>query len=188
MENLLIIGAGGHAQVVYETALLTGKYKKISFLDDSFLKEKDMKLNVIGKIDDYKNLSNEYNYAFVAIGNNELRIKLIKELLESGYEVPILIHPKAYLSSFSRVGKGTILLAGSIVNVNTKIGMGNIININSTVDHDCILEDGCHVCSGAIVRSMVTLERLTLVGAGVVIKSGQVLKNKTIILDGEKVV
>lgn len=188
MRNILIIGAGGHGRVVYETVLLKGDFNKIAFLDDSFTKGKKQKLNIIGKIDDYKTLLGKYNTAFVAIGNNEKRIQLINDLLEIGYEVPVLIHPKAIVSSFSQIESGTIVLAGAIVNVNCKIGLGNIININSTVDHDCVLEEGCHISSGAVIRSMATLGALSLVGAGAVIKSGKIIKGKTIILDGERVV
>lgn len=186
MEKLLILGAGGHGRFVLETAELQREYDEIAFLDDLYEENLVNKLNIIGKIKDYKSLLHKYKNAFVAIGNNEKRVELIEELLDFGYEVPVLIHPRAYLSSFSKVGKGTVLLAGSVVNVNTIIGLGNIININSSVDHDCILEDGCHVCSGAVVRSMVKLEKMTLVGAGAVIESGQVLKNKSIILGGER--
>lgn len=187
MKRLLILGAGGHGGVVLETAELQREYDEIAFLDDLYEENLVSKLNVIGKIKDYKSLLYKYKNAFVAIGNNEKRVELIKELLDFGYEVPVLIHPRAYLSSLSKVGKGTVLLAGSVVNVNTKIGLGNIININSSVDHDCILEDGCHVCSGAVVRSMVKLGKMTLVGAGTVIEAEQVLKKQSINLDGEKI-
>lgn len=187
MEKLLILGAGGHGRVVLETAELQREYDEIAFLDDSYEENLVNKLNIIGKIKDYKSLLHKYKNAFVAIGNNEKRVELIEELLDFGYEVPVLIHPRAYLSSFSKVGKGTVLLAGSVVNVNTIIGLGNIININSSVDHDCILEEGCHVCSGAVVRSVVKLKKMTLVGAGAVIESGQLIRNKSTILDGEKI-
>ena len=188
MKNILIIGAGGHGRVVYETVLLSGNFNEIAFLDDSFTKEKKQKLNIIGKIEDYKNLLNKYDTAFVALGNNEKRIALIKDLLELGYYVPVLIHPRATVSSFSEVGEGTVILAGAIVNVNCKIGRGNIINVNSTIDHDCILEEGCHISSGAVIRSMVTLEALSTIGAGAIIKSGEIIASKTIISDGERVV
>ncbi|WP_300384509.1 NeuD/PglB/VioB family sugar acetyltransferase [Clostridium sp.] len=188
MNGLLIIGAGGHGKVIYEAAILSGNFGNIGFLDDSYEEDSKNELNVIGKIEDYNKFLSKYKNAFVAIGNNERRVELINKLLEFGYKVPAIIHPKAYLSTFSKVGKGTVLLAGSVVNVNSKIGIGNIININSTVDHDCILKDGCHVCSGAIVRSMVTLGKKTTVGAGALIKSGQVIKEGTIIKDGEKII
>ena len=188
MNELLILGAGGHGKVIYEAAMLSGNFNKIGFLDDSYKEEDITELNVIGKIEDYKKLLGKYKNAFVAIGNNKKRIELINELLDLGYEVPAIIHPKAYLSSFSTIDKGTALLAGSVVNVNTKVGIGNIININATVDHDCILEDGCHVCSGAVVRSMVRLGNMITVDAGEVIKSGQVIKEKNIIEDTKNLV
>tara|TARA_B100000242_G_C43055460_1_gene493973 strand:- start:8845 stop:9006 length:162 start_codon:yes stop_codon:yes gene_type:complete len=41
MEKLLILGAGGHGRVTYETANLLKIYKEIVFLDDSLKKFPD---------------------------------------------------------------------------------------------------------------------------------------------------
>ena len=45
-RNLLILGAGGHGRVVKETALVTGSFSKVDFLDD----HSD---SAIGKCEDY---------------------------------------------------------------------------------------------------------------------------------------
>lgn len=51
-------------------------------------------------------LIHEYDSAVVAIGNTELRLNLIKGLCEIGYEVPTLIHEKAYVSPSAKIGIG----------------------------------------------------------------------------------
>ncbi|MBZ9616145.1 NeuD/PglB/VioB family sugar acetyltransferase [Clostridium estertheticum] len=187
MSDLLIIGAGGHGRVVLETAELEGKWDNIKFLDDKTDVDMVLDHKIIGKMDDYKRFSGKYEYAIVCIGDNEKRLKLIKDILKVGYKVPVIIHHKAFVSEYSEVGNGSVILAGVVINTGAKVGMGCIININSSVDHDCVVGDGTHVCSGAVVRSMCRIGRLSYVGAGAVVKSGTVLKDKYILADGEVV-
>ena len=67
----MIIGAGVHEKVVKEAVEALKIYNIIDFLDDNF------KL-AIGSIEEYEKFSNDYQYAFVVIGNVEVRYKLIK--------------------------------------------------------------------------------------------------------------
>lgn len=89
--NLLILGAGGHGRVVKETAEAMGVYDTISFLDDR-------NPNAIGQLDDYKAFRDRFDSAFVAIGDNKLRSQWLEKLRLAGYQVPVLIHPRAYVS------------------------------------------------------------------------------------------
>ncbi|NLK95368.1 MAG: sialic acid O-acetyltransferase [Clostridiales bacterium] len=181
MSNLLIIGAGGHGKVVAEAAELENKYDKISFLDDNNDVKNVFDFKVIGKINEYGKFANEYKYAFVAIGNNEKRLKLINKLMKAGYSVPNVIHPKSYVSKYSSVGLGTVILSGAVVNVNSKVGVGCILNINSTIDHDCNIGNGVHISSGAVIRSMVNIQDLSVIGPGACITSGKVISKNSLI-------
>ena len=183
MDGLLIIGAGGHGKVVSEAAKLEGQFSKIAFLDDGNL-ESVLGCHVIGGIEDYKSLKDEYKYAFVAIGNNKIRLNLIKNLENEGYIVPKILHPKAAVSEYSNIDIGTVILAGAVINVDTRIGKGCILNINSTLDHDSILEDGVHISSGAVIRSMVKIGQLTTIKAGACITQGKIIEKNIIINPG----
>lgn len=185
MENLLILGAGGHGQVVLEAAELEKKYDKISFLDDRDDLKKIRDFEVIGKINDYSHFLKDYKYAFVAIGNNEKRIELIDKLINSGFNVPSIIHPKASVSKYSNIGLGTVILAGAVVNVNTDIGKGCIININSCVDHECTVSSGVHISSGAVVRSICKIGELSTIGAGAIVKSGSTIERSFVLEEGK---
>lgn len=184
METLLIIGAGGHGKVVAEAAELENKYDKIAFLDDNNKLDGIYNFPVVGKVTNYKNLKCKYKYAFVAIGNNEVRVKIIEDILREGFIVPIIIHPKATVSNYSKVGFGTVILSGAIVNVNSSIGKGCILNINSTLDHDSTLGDGVHISSGAVVGSMVNIGDLSTIKAGACITQGNVIEKNAIINPG----
>ena len=160
-KSLLIIGAGGHGKVVAEVAAACG-YDNISFLDDN-------SEEAIGKINEMKAFCNQFANAFVGIGNNQFRNKMIKELLEIGYEVPVLIHPTAYVSKTAKISAGTVVEPLAIANTNSVIGKGCIVSVGAIVDHDTVLEDCVHVNAGAIVKSGAHVEENRKLEAGEII-------------------
>lgn len=133
MKKLLIIGAGGHGRVVKEVAESTGQYDRIDFLDDN---SKD----AIGTIDDLENLHDQYDSAFVGIGNNSFRMECIERLKNIGYEIPVLVHPTTYISKSANIGIGTAVEPKALVNANTQVGEGCIISVGSIIDHDVVSE------------------------------------------------
>lgn len=144
MKSLLIVGAGGYGQVVKEIAQDLG-YERIDFIDDH-------NSHAIGKIKDLENFK-EYRNAFVGIGNNKLRNKLIDLLERLGYQVPVLIHPTAYISRSASIEAGTVVEPQAIVNANTKIKKGSIISVGAIIDHDVTLGKCVHINAGAIVEA-----------------------------------
>lgn len=145
--NLLILGAGGHGRVVYETAKTLGRYNKIDFLDDQAK-------GAIGVMADYLKYRGFFEHAFVALGNCHMRRKWYERLKDAGYEIPVIIHPDAYVSESCWIGGGTIIMPKAVVQSNVKICMGGIISSGAIIDHDAIINEFCHVNSGAIVPAM----------------------------------
>lgn len=143
MKSLLIIGAGGHGQVVAECAEACG-YKKIDFLDDNHP-------DAIGKIDQIDAVANNYDGVIISIGSNEIRRELIIRVQIINAPLTTLIHPRAYVSPTATVGSGSIVLPGVVIHTNAIIGKGCIISIGALIDHDAIVEDFSHINTGAIV-------------------------------------
>lgn len=150
--NLLILGAGGQGQVVRETAEAIGIFEKIAFLDDNTTLPGV--LDCLGNCQRYRS---EYPLAFVAIGNNALRRKLIEHLQMVGFIVPILKHPTATISPAVEAGAGTIFEAKTIVNPAVKIGKGVILASASIVEHGAVIGDYSHIESGTIIRKEMTV-------------------------------
>lgn len=161
-KSLLIIGAGGHGRVVKEVAEALG-YDKIAFLDDN-------SVEAIGKIADSKSFVQEYQAAFVGIGNNKFRNELLQRLEQEGFKIPVLLHPTAYISKTAVIGKGTVLEPKAIVNANSRVGVGCIISVGAIVDHDVVLEACVHVNAGAICKAGSFVVKETKVDAGQVVK------------------
>lgn len=161
-KNLLIIGAGGHGKVVKEVAEALDYYQKIEFIDDNSWK-------AVGKVSDLEKLHQEYGSAFISIGNNHLRSKLLQKLKNIGYEIPVLIHPSAYVSKTCKIEMGTMIGPKAIVSANTFIGAGSIISAGAIIDHDVVLEPCVHIDVGAIVKAGGKVTAETKLKAGEVL-------------------
>lgn len=157
----MIVGAGGHGQVVKEIVEVTKRYEFIDFVDDK-------NSEVVGKVQDLSILREKYGAALVSIGNNQLRGRILEELKRLDYEVPVMIHPSAYISKSCRIGDGTIVEPMAVINANSVIAEGCIISPGAIVDHDVTMGNYVHINSGAVVKAGSRVESYTKVDAGTV--------------------
>jgi len=164
--KLIILGAGGYGRTVADVAEQLGIYDTIAFLDDN-------SKNAIGKCEDFLQYAGEDIYFYPAFGNNPLRVSWIRKLMEHGCLVPVVVHPRAYVSPKAVLSSGTVVLPGAIVNTNTVVGIGGIINCGAVVDHDCVLDEGIHVCLNAVVKADNHLPAYTKVEAGQIVSNGE---------------
>lgn len=167
MRKLLILGAGGYGRTVADMAAQLGCYDSIAFLDDG---KKDA--DTLGKCADYIRFADENTDVYPAFGSNGFRMQWMKTLLADHVSVPILIHPRAYVSPTAKLGAGTVVLPMAVVNTGVTTGVGCIINIGALIDHDCVLEDGAHAAPGAVVKAENRLP------AGIKIESGTVIESR----------
>lgn len=161
MNRLIIIGASGHGKVVADIARLNG-YKDIVFLDDDESKKECAGYPVVGKTYDAPD-----GDVFVAIGNNEIRSKITRLYFDRNQ--PVLIHPRAVIAEDTRIGFGTVVMAGAVINPGTTIGYGCIINTCCSVDHDCFVGDYVHLSVGSHICGTVLIGAKTWIGAGAAI-------------------
>jgi len=158
--KLTIIGASGHGRVVADIAILCG-YDKIEFLDD------DSSIHCCGKWPVVGNLyiaNRVENDLFVAIGNSEIRKRLMEGLCDRVF--PILIHPNAVISSDATIQCGSVVMAGAVINSGAAVGRGCIINTSSSIDHDCEIGDYVHISVGVHLCGTVKVGAGTWIGAG----------------------
>lgn len=165
MNNLIILGAGGHGRFVKEIAEAMKIYSKVNFLDDDFKCE-----IAIGICSDFEKYISEHNHVFPAFGDNMLRISWIEKIEKNHFKVPILIHPTAYISPSAVLYPGTVVGPKTAINTNTVIEKGTIISIGSIIDHDVFIGSGCHIDCGAIVKSNCIIKPKTKVESGAVVR------------------
>lgn len=161
MDKLLIIGAGQYGRVTKETAKAMGCFEKISFLDDHVP-------DALGKISEMERFRVEYACAAVAIGNPEIRMKLLRQLEECCYQIAVLVHPRAYVSPSAQLSKGCIVEPMAVIQTNAVLNPGVILSAGAIVNHDTLICEGCHLDVGSIVKAR------SVVPAGLKINAGEV--------------
>ncbi len=177
--KLLIIGAGCHGASVAEAAELSGAFEVVGFLDDALPVGKAV-LNgaVFGAIIGYISLDHLDRYraacdqAIVAIGNNAVREKITQQLVDAGFDIATVIHPRAFVSPSAVVGSGSAVMAGAIVGTEARLGVGSIVNCGAVVDHHARVEDFGHLGVNASMAGGTRLGRGAWMQAGAALGYG----------------
>lgn len=164
-EKLLIIGASGHGKVVADIAMKMNRWHSIAFLDDDESIKTSMGIEVVDKASETIKYLKDFDI-FVGIGSNEIREKILKKLELFGASIPTLIHPNAVIGEQVRVGIGTVIMAGVVINSCTEIGKGCIINTSATIDHDNLIEDYVHISPGVHFAGTVKVGKGSWLGIG----------------------
>lgn len=189
MNNLLIVGAGGHGKVVVESASKMKQWDKIAFLDDNYKTGSQCNgYPILGKLSSCSEFQNDYKYLFVAIGKNKLRLDYMKKFSNTGFNIPNIIHPSAIISNTAKIARGVAIMANAVVNSSVVIGDASIINTSALVDHDCVLHDGVHICPGVSLAGNVNIGRLSWVGIGSCVIEGMKIDEEVVIGAGTVVI
>ena len=169
-KNLLIVGAGIYGMVAKEIAESMGCFEKIAFIDDN-AKALSNGIEVIGKVSDIGCLASDYYNVVIAIGNPEVRLKLMRSIDENiSCQIISLISPRAYVSPSAQIEKGCIIEPMAVIQSHCKLEMGCIVSAgavvnhtstccagvhldcNATVEGDCVVPAGTKVCSGEVYK------------------------------------
>ncbi|EGZ44205.1 acetyltransferase [Neisseria wadsworthii] len=182
-KKLVILGAGGHAKVVMDTALLMQKWSEIVFVDD--FNNGEIEFMGVPLLGDSSLLGksihpDEYN-AVVAIGDNIVRGRMFNLVKNLGFTLPCLCHPSAVISKFAEIGEGSVFFAQAVVNADAKIGKGAIINTTASVDHDSVLGDFVHISPGARLAGNTQVGNFSWMGIGSCTREGSTIGNHCIV-------
>ena len=184
-KDVIIIGAGGHAKVIADIIYKSGD-NLIGFLDDNLAnKGKEIYLGkkVLGTTKDIKNYNK--NYFIIGIGNNSIRKKINNE---NNLKLYTAIHPSAIIAQDVKIGTGSVIMAGVVINPGTVIGKNCIINTCSSLDHDNLLEDYVHISPGAHLAGTVTIKEGTWICTGAIVKNNITIGKNNIIGAGGVVI
>lgn len=170
MKRLAILGASGHGKVVADAAELSG-WSEIVFFDDAW---PDVKSNsvwpVLGNTADLLESVSEFSGVAVAIGNNAIRLEKLNLLRNQGVVLPAIIHPNSVVSRYAKIGDGSVVCAGVIVNADAQVGAGAILNTGCSIDHDCVLAEAVHISPGARLAGGTKVDACAWVGIGAVVR------------------
>jgi UDP-N-acetylbacillosamine N-acetyltransferase len=191
-EKLAIWGTSGHASVVADVIRLGNDYEIFGFIDDVNPEKTGSRFGgayVLGGQEKLEDLFQQgVEHIIFGFGNCEARLRLTELVRGKGFRLAIAIHPSAVLATDVAVGAGTVIAAGAVINPGTTIGENVIVNTCASVDHDCRVEDGAHVCPGVRLAGNVIVGRATWVGIGATVVGKTRIGSGTIIGAGAVVV
>ena len=160
MENILLVGYGGHAKSIADCIERQGIYK-IAGYTDIIQQESDYEyLGTDEKLQEY--YERGIKKAVIGIGYlgiGEIREKLYNKLKCIGYELPVICDPSAIISSTA-------------------------INTKALVEHECKVKEFSHIAVAAVLCGQVQVGRAVLVGANATVIQCMDIPDRSIIPAG----
>ena len=173
--RIVIVGAGGHAQVVadiFREAARAGAREQVAgYVDDNPSLDGTLLVGtrVLGRLSSLPEIPHEG--LIIAVGDNETRARLWNAA--GSHETFVTArHPSAIVSQDVRLGEGSMLCAGVIVNTGTSVGRGVILNTGCTVDHHTAIGDFVHIAPGVHMGGEVRVGDGVFVGIGATVLPG----------------
>ncbi|RDB42170.1 sugar acetyltransferase [Halomonas sp. DQ26W] len=183
---VILLGGGGHAKVVLD--LLRVLKRNVLGVCDPGLADQGIQLwrglSVLGDdhaVERYAPADIELANGTGSLPGNTLRYRLHTQFTRQGYRFATLVHPSAILGSGVKLGQGVQIMAGVIVQADSRIGDNVILNTRACIDHDGVIGDHVHVAPGAVMSGDVTLGDGCHIGAGANLLQGIRLGSEVVI-------
>ncbi|MBQ2982949.1 MAG: acetyltransferase [Lachnospiraceae bacterium] len=192
MKDILIIGCGGHAKVVYDVIEQAKNYNIVGFISE----KKDNKFEYRGKkaigtdeqlIELYKSGIQHAVVGIGYLGDSQVRDRVYTKLKKIGFEIPALVDITAKLAADVKIGEGAFIGKGAIINSNAIIDDMAIINSGAIVEHDCKVGQFSHVSIATNLCGSVVVGHHTFIGAGTTIIQCVAIGNNVVVGAGSTV-
>lgn len=166
MEDIVIIGFGGHGKSLSDCIERSGRYNIVGYTD---IKDNAVRYPYLGTDDRLKEIyESGVRYAAIGVGymgHGDLRERIYKDLKEIGFELPVICDPSSVISEAAVIGEGTFIGKGTVVNAEAEIGNVCILNTGAILEHECRVGDFAHIAVGAVVCGQACIGRAAFVGA-----------------------
>ena len=178
-RDIVIIGASGFGKevafLVEDINRAGGDFHLLGFLDDAASKwgTTCLDLPVLGHVDWLRERCDVL--AVVAIGDPDVRVRIVARLDALGVTCPTLIHPSVISHASNRFADGAVVCAGNVLTVEIRVGRHVHLNLSNTVGHGAVLGDFSTVYPGVNISGDVILRERVSLGTG-----GQVLQGVTV--------
>ncbi len=191
MKEIIIVGAGGFGrellQWIKDINKVENKWIIKGFIDDntSVLDNYECDYKVIGTIRDWE--PNQGEVFACAIANPKIKEKIVTELKTKGANFEQIIHPRASIGEFNKIGEGVIMYPSARLTVNIKIG-DFVSLLSSGVGHDVTIGDYSTISSNCGINGHVQLGKRVFIGSNSVIIPSRKIRDDAYVGAGSVVV
>lgn len=164
--KMYLFGGGGHCKVIIDIILESGGFDIESIVDHNPKLDSIFNIPVL----DFNAIESLEGKSFViSIGDNQSRKNVVESIQATYLKI---IHPKAVISRFSIVLEGSVVMAGAIINADSKIGKHCIVNTGAIIEHDCVIGDFAHIAPNVSIAGNVSIGEGSQIGIGASIVQG----------------
>ncbi|MDE5698666.1 MAG: acetyltransferase [Lachnospiraceae bacterium] len=185
MEDIILVGYGGHAKSVADCIERQRQYRITGYTD---LEKQESVYEYLGTDDVLRDYYRQgVSNAAVCVGflgKGCIREKIYENLKSIGYMLPVIKDPSAIVSSSALIGEGTFIGKQSVVNAGARIGKMVIINSKALIEHECEVDDFSHVAVSAVLCGQTMVGKAAFVGANATIIQGRVISPHQIVPAG----
>lgn len=173
MDEIVVVGGGGHGKVVIGLARKAG-YSVRGYVDPEDRGEV-LGAPWLGDDEVLPSLLASSSGCSAALGLGKVdaashyRLELLEKLRGLGFCLPAIVSPDAVVNEAVQLGEGAVVMDGAVVNAGASVGSGCILNSNCTVEHDCSLGDNVHIAPGATLSGAVGIGDHSMVGTGAIV-------------------
>ncbi|MCS6763633.1 MAG: acetyltransferase [Candidatus Protistobacter heckmanni] len=191
MLPILLVGAGGHARSCIDVIEQEGRFDVTGLLGTvAEIGSSVLGYPVVGSDAELEAMGAKARHAIVGVGQiktPDIRMQLFQRLESGGWELPVLVSPRAYVSPHASLGPGTIVMHGAAINAGAIVGRNCILNSMALVEHDAVVADHCHIATAATVNGGAKVGEGSFVGSGAVIQQGAEIGRRCVIGMGQNV-
>ncbi|GEN46671.1 NeuD/PglB/VioB family sugar acetyltransferase [Alkalibacillus haloalkaliphilus] len=172
-KDIYIVGAGTYGETMVELAESLN-YNVKGFYDEDIGKQGNvvMGIPIINQYSMLEKADIKNNQFIVAIGNNELRQKIMKTINDLGGITPTLIHPNATVSPSAEVGQGVYIQANSTVWTKVKISDYTIISPGVVIAHHTTVGESSLISTQTAVGASLDIGSKVFLGMNSTIITG----------------
>lgn len=164
--KIVIYGCGGHARSILGIL-------KISIASDQLLcVDENAKQNekILGICLQKKYRQQKEDFFMVALGDNEQRRKMCRQLQEAGIDIYnsayTVCADSAEISENVTIGEGCFIGHNTYLGPESSVGKYSIINTGSVIEHETVIGDYTHIAPGATICGRCEIGNDVFVGAG----------------------
>jgi sugar O-acyltransferase (sialic acid O-acetyltransferase NeuD family) len=185
MSGLLLVAAGGLAREVIEVVRVARAFTgDLRVLDDA-PQTWGGELNgvpVVGGLEEVKRY--EGHEIVLCAGRGVVRRSLVRRLADLGVEperYATVLHPSAQVPPSCSVGRGSVLLAHTVLTANVHVGDHVVTMPHVTLTHDDQVADFVTLCAGVSLGGTVCVGSGAYLGMNASVREGVSLGDDTVL-------
>ncbi|MDC0831679.1 acetyltransferase [Geitlerinema sp. CS-897] len=189
-KQLYVLGAGGHGRVVLDTLLASG-VQVTGILDPNICsKDRIFGVPILGGDEYLDSLCPKDILLVNGLGANPktcIRKNIFNRIKSEGFSFASLCHPSATISHASRIGEGSQVMAGVVIQCEVILESNVVINTRASIDHNCLIKSHAFIAPGVTLCGSVVVLESAFIGAGAIVIPDIKIGHNTIVGAGSVV-